>query len=111
MWQLLEIPLHYLQIDALPSVWPLQFLQKQGVAERLTGNQALRHAQELQIARPPGKQTLSFLQNQQSSYAHQHRDECTDVGVENQAGQRVRRGEFESNGRIERMVSPGYRTL
>jgi hypothetical protein len=35
-----------------------------------------------------------------------HRDECTDVRDENQAGLWVRRGEFESNGRTERMLSP-----
>ncbi len=61
MWQLLEIPLHYLQIDALRKRVPLQFLQKQGMVERLTGNQALRHAQELQIALPPSQADTVIL--------------------------------------------------
>lgn len=33
----------------LASVWPLQFLQKRGVVESLTDNQALWHAQELRM--------------------------------------------------------------
>jgi hypothetical protein len=41
VWQQLEILLHYLQIDALRTRVALQFLQKRGVVERLTGNQAL----------------------------------------------------------------------
>jgi len=31
------------------SVWPLQFLQKQGVGESLAGNQALSLAQDLRM--------------------------------------------------------------
>jgi hypothetical protein len=30
-------------------VWPLQFSQKRGVAERLTGHQALGHAQDVRM--------------------------------------------------------------
>ena len=50
-------------------------------------------------ASPLGKQTLSFLQNQQSSYAHQHRDECIDVRV------RIRQG----NGAYEGSSNPTSR--
>ncbi len=36
VWQLLKIPLHYLQIEAFRTVWPLQFLQQRDAIERLT---------------------------------------------------------------------------
>jgi hypothetical protein len=39
----------------------------------------------------PVGQTLSFMQNQHSSYAHQHRNECTEVRSEDKAGQPVTR--------------------
>lgn len=41
VWQLLKIPLHYLQIEALRAVWPLPFLQQHGVVERLMSHQTL----------------------------------------------------------------------
>ncbi len=49
MWQRLEMPLHYLQIRLFASIWLLQFLQKRGVGESLTGNQALSPAQDLRM--------------------------------------------------------------
>lgn len=47
--QLLEILLHYLQIDAFRMLRSLQFLQKGGAIESLTGNYTLSHAQYLQV--------------------------------------------------------------
>jgi hypothetical protein len=39
----------------------------------------------------PVGQTLSFMQNQHSSYDYKHRNECTDIRRENKAGQPVTR--------------------
>lgn len=35
VWQLLKIPLHYLQIKDFRTVWPLQFLQQRDAIKRL----------------------------------------------------------------------------
>jgi len=46
----------------------------------------------------PAGQTLSFMQNQHSFYAQQHKNECTEVRSEDKALQPVTREEFDSNG-------------
>lgn len=46
---LLEILLHYLQIDAFRMLRSLQFLQIGDAIDSLTSNHTLSHAQDLQV--------------------------------------------------------------
>lgn len=80
---------HAVLLSGLQRNWGLMvLLEMVNTSHPLTAHRLL---QELQIAGLPRQTDIVFLQNQQRLYAHQHSGACTGAGIENQAGQRIRR--------------------
>ncbi len=72
---------------------------------------AYRLLQKLQIARPPGKQTLYFCRISKNSTPSSTVARIQAHELRIRQGNESDEGEFESNSRTEHVPSPGCRTL